>query len=51
MTELLYKELTGKILRAYYTAYNGLSRTHPEFICATRVPDHVQRMGGRPATA
>jgi len=33
MTELLYKELTGKILRAYYTAYNGLSRTHPEFIC------------------
>ncbi len=33
MTELLYKELTGKTLRAYYTAYNGLSRTYPELIC------------------
>jgi len=33
MMMLLYKELTGKVLRAYYTAYNGLSRTYPEFIC------------------
>jgi len=33
MTELLYKELTGDTLGAYYTAYNGLSRTYPEFIC------------------
>jgi len=33
MAGLLYKELTGDILGAYYTAYNGLSRTYPEFIC------------------
>lgn len=32
MTELLYKELTGNILKAYYTTYNGTSRTYPEFI-------------------
>jgi len=32
MTELLYKELTGEILGSYYTVYNGLSRTYPEFI-------------------
>ena len=32
MTELLHRELTGKILRAYYNVYNGLSRTYPEFV-------------------
>jgi GxxExxY protein len=32
MPELLYKELTGRTLRAYYTVYNGTSRTYPEFI-------------------
>lgn len=32
MTELLYRELTGEIIGAYYTVYNGLSRTYPEFI-------------------
>ena len=32
MAGLLYKELTGSILRAYYTLYNGTSRTYPEYI-------------------
>lgn len=32
MAELLYKELTGEALGAYYIVYNGLSRTYPEFI-------------------
>lgn len=31
MTELLFKELTGRILGAYYALYNGTSRTYPEF--------------------
>jgi len=30
--ELLYKELTGDTLGAYYTVYNGTSRNYPEFI-------------------
>jgi GxxExxY protein len=32
MTELLFKELTGHVLRAYYAVYNGTSRTYPEFV-------------------
>ena len=32
MTKLLYKELTGDILGAYYAVYNGTSRTYPEYI-------------------
>ncbi len=32
MTELLHRELTGKIIGVYYDVYNGLSRTYPEFI-------------------
>lgn len=32
MTELLHRELTGKIIGVYYNVYNGLSRTYPEFI-------------------
>jgi GxxExxY protein len=32
MTKLLYKETTGKVIGAYYTVYNGLSRTYPEYI-------------------
>ncbi|MEK7275799.1 MAG: GxxExxY protein [Chloroflexota bacterium] len=30
MTELLYKELTATILRAYYDVYNGTGRVYPE---------------------
>jgi len=29
---LLYRELTSRIIRAYYAVYNGLSRNYPEFI-------------------
>lgn len=32
MTELLHKELTGKIIGVYYDVYNGLSQTYPEFV-------------------
>ena len=32
MTTLLHKELTGRIIRAYYDVYNGTSRTYPEYI-------------------
>jgi GxxExxY protein len=30
--DLLYKELTGRVLGAYYAVYNGTSRNYPEFI-------------------
>ena len=32
MPELLYRELTGEALRAYYAVYNGTSRTYPEYV-------------------
>ena len=32
MADLLYKELTGKIIGVYYDVYNGTSRTYPEFV-------------------
>lgn len=32
MTELLHKELTGRIIGVYYDIYNGLSQTYPEFV-------------------
>jgi len=32
MTKLLHRDLTDKIIGAYYDVYNGLSRTYPEFV-------------------
>ena len=32
MVDLLYRELTGRVLGAYYAVYNGTSRTYPEYI-------------------
>lgn len=32
MTELLFRELTGETIGAYYTVYNGTGRTYPEFV-------------------
>jgi len=32
VTKLLFRELTGDILGAYYAVYNGTSRIYPEFI-------------------
>lgn len=32
MAESLHRELTGKIIGAYYAVFNGLSRTYPEFL-------------------
>ncbi len=32
MTQLLYKDLTGRIIGTYYAVFNKLSQTYPEFI-------------------
>ena len=32
MTELLQKDLTGRIIGVYYTTFNRLSQTYPEYI-------------------
>jgi GxxExxY protein len=32
MTELLFKELTSRIIRAYYNVYNGTGRNYSEFV-------------------
>ena len=45
MTRLLFKELTGIILRAYYTTYNGTSRAYPEFIYENAMVKLMGRMG------
>ena len=45
MPDLLYKELTGRVLRAYYTVYNGTSRTYPEFIYENGLTRLLRRDG------
>lgn len=45
MTELLHKELTGKIIGAYYDVYNGTGRTYPEFVYEKAMLCDVKRMG------
>jgi GxxExxY protein len=32
MIDLLFKELTSRIIRAYYNVYNGTGRNYPEFV-------------------
>lgn len=32
MVKLIHRELTGKIIGAYFQVYNGLSHTYPEFL-------------------
>lgn len=43
MAELLYRDLTEKIIRTYYDVYNGLSRTYPEFIYENAMMQDLQR--------
>lgn len=43
MTELLYRDLTSKIIRVYYDVYNGLSRTYPEYIFENAMMRELQR--------
>ncbi|HRQ37621.1 MAG TPA: GxxExxY protein [Chloroflexota bacterium] len=45
MTKLLHKELTHKIIRVYYNAYNGLSHTYPEYIYERAMMDELQSQG------
>jgi len=45
MTELLHRELTGKIIGVYYDVYNGLSRTYPEFIFENAMMRDLRRQG------
>jgi GxxExxY protein len=32
MSKLLFKELTGEVIGAYYEVYNHTSRTYPEWV-------------------
>lgn len=45
MTELLHKELTGKIIGVYYDVYNGLSQTYPEFVYEKAMMADLRRLG------
>jgi GxxExxY protein len=45
MTELLHRELTGKIIGAYYDVYNELSHNYPEFIYENAMLVDLQRRG------
>ena len=47
MTELLHRELTGKIIGVYYDVYNGLSRTYPEFIYENAMMRVLRQQGIR----
>lgn len=43
MTDLLHKELTGHIIGAYYSVYNELSQTYPEFIYEQAMISELRR--------
>jgi hypothetical protein len=45
MAKLLYEDLTGEIIGAYYEVYNGLSRTFPEFIYERAMMQELGRRG------
>ena len=45
MTELLYKELTGAIIGAYYEVYNHTSRTYREYIYESALMEELRRRG------
>lgn len=45
MPELLYKELTGAIIGAYYDVYNLTSRTYPEYIYENAILEELRRGG------
>jgi GxxExxY protein len=45
MTTLLHEELTYQIIGAYYTVYNKLSQTYPEFIYERAMIALLKRAG------
>jgi len=47
MVELLHSETTGKVLRAYFDVYNGLSHTFSEHIFENAMMREMQRLGLR----
>lgn len=47
MTELLHRDLTGRIIGVYYTVYNKLSQTYPEFIYERVMIALLERLGIR----
>jgi GxxExxY protein len=47
MTELLHANLTHQIIGVYYTVYNKLSRTYPEFIYERAMMALLERSGIR----
>jgi len=44
-TELLHKDLTRRIIGVYYTVYNRLSQTYPEFIYEKAMTTLLRRLG------
>lgn len=47
MTELLHRDLTRRIIGVYYTVYNKLSQTYPEFIYERAMMVLLERLGIR----
>jgi GxxExxY protein len=45
MAELLYKDLTEKVISVYYRLYNGLSHTYPEFIYERAFAQQLRKLG------
>jgi GxxExxY protein len=45
MTELLHRELTGAIIKAYYEVFNHTSRTYPEAIYERALMRELQQQG------
>ena len=45
MSKLLYRDLTGLIIAAYYEVYNRLSRTYPEHIYENAMIREIKRFG------
>ena len=45
MTELLQKDLTGQIIGVYYTTFNRLSQTYPEYIYEKAITLLLSRLG------
>lgn len=43
--ELLFKELTGKIIGAYYKVYNAMSHNYPEYIYENSMICELRNMG------
>jgi len=47
MVKLLHRELTGKIIGAYYTVYNGLSHNYPECLLENAMVKVLRSQGVR----